>query len=163
MSVCLCWHLFPSCPLRWQQGVPTVWRWPGWARQAREWWPSMETLKTPPSQTCSRRPSLSATSSASLLNRTWYTIFQSSQGDVNAISSIAVKLQKSNMINFNLWKRDKFGSLHYHNLFQIGLICYYSFSSMIIPFSHCCLSPVTSWHAPQCWCLWLMPFACCCR
>lgn len=56
---------------RWQQGEHMAMHWPNWVRQAREWSPSMETPRTPPSLSSLRRSFLTVTSSVSLLNRTW--------------------------------------------------------------------------------------------
>ncbi|CAF87275.1 unnamed protein product, partial [Tetraodon nigroviridis] len=50
------------------------WHWRNWARPAREWWPWMETRRTPLSQRPSRKPSLTVTSSALLLSRTWWEL-----------------------------------------------------------------------------------------
>lgn len=64
-----------------------AWHWLNWARQAREWWRSMGTQRTPLSQRLSRKPSLIVTSSASSLNRTWYVVFLSSEAALNTVAA----------------------------------------------------------------------------
>lgn len=121
---------FVSSYVRWQQDVRMVWHWQSWARQVREWWPSMETQRTLLSQRPSRKPSLIVTSSALLLSRTWYvkTVFRGyfKYCGPNLTNEIVIITLHS--------------PLQVHNLLQIGLICFYSFSSMIIPEFEGCLS-----------------------
>lgn len=72
---------------RWQPGERMAWPWLNWASQAREWWPSMETQRTPLSRRLSRNPSPIVTSSASSLNRTWCVGFLSSEAVLDAAAA----------------------------------------------------------------------------